>query len=678
MQFERFSKAVADQVTAMVQDGAKLFLTDVVGDFLWETYIASFPAGTNPLFKKRTEHDCSACKHFIRRFGGVVTLKDGKVRTIWDIALHEDPYQTVADAMARVVRNAAITDIFVTHEALIGVERSIQQISTGLLTWSHLHAKLPPNLVAQKSSSLPELQAAIRDVKTVLKRSLDELNPVTVETVFELIVQRSLYKGEEWEGPLRKFYVLLQQYHNSKLNEAIKDRLVWEWALTVGPVVGKIYNHSIGTLLKDIESGIDLDEAVKRYEAIVAPSNYKRPKPIFTRKMLENAQKTLEDLGMTNALGRRFAVTEDVSVTNVLFADRDAVRRMKGSVFDEMAQSVAVNPRDFSRVEEIGIDEFIKNVLPSTTSISALFESRHGANRVSVIAPQDSTAPTLFKWGNPFSWAYTGNLTDSMRERVKAMGGRVDGAMRFSIQWNDNDDSRDDLDAHCIEPGGEELCFYHKCSEKTDGELDVDIIFPDGVAVENIIHPSERQLREGAYQFFVHCYNSRGARSGFTAEVECGGQTYSFAYNKHLHSKETVAVADVYYSHAKGFEVRERLPSTTSSRKLWGVDTNQFLPVELMMYSPNYWDKSMGIGNRHYFFILQGMFNDENPSGFFNEYLREDLMKYKRVFEALGNKMRVENSASQLSGLGFCSTKRDSVIVKIEGAAVKRTLKIQF
>ena len=92
--------------------------------------------------------------------------------------------------------------------------------------------------------------------------------------------------------------------------------------------------------------------------------------------------------------------------------------------------------------------------------------------------------------------------------------------------------------------------------------------------------------------------------------------------------------------------------------------------MSVVTYSPNFWD-GRGIGNRHYFFMLAGCVNPEQPNGFFNEYLQEDLMEQKRVFAALGSKMRVEQSDAQLSGVGFNSTTRASLVAKVDGQAMK-------
>jgi hypothetical protein len=96
-----------------------------------------------------------------------------------------------------------------------------------------------------------------------------------------------------------------------------------------------------------------------------------------------------------------------------------------------------------------------------------------------------------------------------------------------------------------------------------------------------------------------------------------------------------------------------------------------------MSYSPNYWDEQDSTGNKHYFFFLKDCVNDSTPRGFFNEFLNEKLTPHRKVFEALGSKMRVTESENQLSGIGFSSTQRNSILAKIEGTT-KRVIKIIF
>ena len=82
--FHVLAEAVRRQVGRMMEGADRLYVTEVDKDELWELYLNSFPEGTNPIFRTRTEHDCSACRHFIKTFGGVVALKNGIISTVWD------------------------------------------------------------------------------------------------------------------------------------------------------------------------------------------------------------------------------------------------------------------------------------------------------------------------------------------------------------------------------------------------------------------------------------------------------------------------------------------------------------------------------------------------------------------------------------------------------------------
>lgn len=683
--FATFERSLRTHVDKMTKDVNQLFVVDIDKDKLWEMYLNSFPEGTNPIFRKRTEHDCSCCRHFVKAFGNVVAIKNNKITTIWDFGseIVGSKYEPVVNTLAAYIRSRPVIDIFTTETNKIGTEKNHElcESSGEIKTWEHFHVELPKSLINCTRQTADTIRGRARDLRNVFKRSLEEISGDAVDSVLELIYQNSLYRGEEWKTVIETFRK--HQISYDKLFDVAKENYTWEQASIVGPVIGKIRNHSIGVLLVDLSNGMDLDEAVRRYEKIVAPSNYKRPKAIFTAKMLKDAEKTITELGYLSALGRRYATLDDITVNNILFANRDVIHQIKGSIFEEMAKEVAVVPKKFDKIEQVPILKFVNDILPTAKSVEVLLENKHSGNLVSLIAPTDINSKTMFKWNNNFSWAYSGNIADSMKERVKAAGGEVGGVLRFSIQWNENHDNEDDLDAHCTEPNGNDIYFGNKGRRHpSTGMLDVDIINPshqtkDGIAVENINWLDTKKMLGGTYKFYVHNYNHHGGRSGFSAEIEFDGQIYSFAYSKPLRQDEKVQVAEVIYNKTTRFSIVEKIPSSLSSRKLWNLDTNQFHPVQVVMYSPNYWDEQNGVGNRHYFFMLKECKNDEHPNGFFNEYLKNELLEHKRVFEALGSKMRVEPSDNQLSGVGFSSTQRNELVVRVEGN-VNRVLKVVF
>jgi hypothetical protein len=699
MEFKKFRKIFSDNFGEITKGVNHLYVVNLDKDAMWDLYLNSFPEGTNKMYRERREFDCSCCRHFMKNFGNVVIIKDNVVTTIWDFDANSTTYQPVIDALNAFVKAHLIAEVYATKFNRIGVESNLEQLETKeILEWDHLCLDLPTRFVDKTIRTIPDIQGEFKTIRNVFFRSLSEITEDSINTVLELISQNSLHRGKEWEAVLTQFLAYKKEF--DKLNAPIdateeeieksiiiKDIFAWEQSVKAGPVIGKIKNHSMGTLLVSISEGEDLDTAVRKYESIVG-DGYKRPNPVYTKKMYDDATKELKEQGLLDSLSRRHANLDDIAINNILFSNKDAIKRIQGTdIFAGMDNDIAVSPKKFSKTEEISIEDFIKNVLPTAKDIEVYLENKHANNMVSLIAPEIKDAKPLFKWDNPYSWAYSGNITDSsMKDRVKAAGGNVEGVLRFSIQWNDDEYDANDLDAHCIEPETEirgkkirnEIYFGNRKNFDTTGQLDIDITSPKRgtPSVENITWTNKSTMLKGDYDMFVNCWSNRGGRNGFKAEIEFAGQIYSFEYNKELRSGDNVKVAQVHFE-GNEFTIKELLPSTTSSKDVWGLKTNQFVPAGVVMYSPNYWNEQNGIGHKHYFFMLKDCVNSEKPNGFYNEFLNQNLDKHKKFMEALGAKMAVKEIEDQLSGVGFSSTKRNDLIVKVKGTS-ERILKIKF
>lgn len=660
--FDDLKKKVNDRFMQLAKHD--LYVTNVDKDSIFDTYLA------NIVYDERQTHNCNNCKGFLKNYGSVVAIVNNEVETLWDFEIGE-PYSETVKALHNLVKASVIRDAFYSAQSELGVDHNIQLVknpdtlATTTKRWNHLSVILPSNVL---SNSIDAASAIARDTKNVFKRSLDEITQDSVETVLELIAQNSLYRGAEFAPLLNTFLKCKREY--SKLDEYHQDLYAWSNRLKVG----KLRNFAIGTLLTDISNGVDLNRAVTSFESMVAPANYKRPTSLVTKGMIEDAEKTITDLGLEKALSRRYAVKYDISVNNMLFVDRNVTTAR--SVFAEMKDDVVVNPKSFSKVETIPVDIFVNDVLPTLTSVEILVENSHEANLVSIIAPSDPDAPSITNWDNSITWDYNG-MADSVKAKVKRAGGRVDGELRVSLEWF----NYDDLDLHVIEPTGREIWFSSKVSPSS-GALDVDMnVGGNGSreAVENVVYTDLISMNDGIYKVDVVNYTKReNIDLGFNVEIECRGET-------HVYSMATAVVGRVpavefKFTRKDGIvDIRSPLKlseSTIAQKTLWGLSTNQFHKVASIMMSPNYWGDN-AIGNKHLFFIINNAINPGTARGLYNEMLKPELQKHRKVFEILGNKLKVPEASDQMSGLGFSSTIRNSVVLKVTGK-FSRVVRVEF
>lgn len=665
MDFHELQRAVAAKFQHM-QKQQQLFRVKLEHrDELVDLYLASFPEGTNQIYRKRTEHDCACCKNFIRTIGDVVAIEDGQLVSIWDVEVPSEPaYEVVTEAMARLVKSRPVENVFYHYASRAGIQKTFEEIiGASPKRWEHFFVDIDQKHYLQEED-IPTHTSVLRTDQAVLFRGLNDLNIEDVDTVLDLIAQNSLYRGAEFKPVLEGFRALLVQAKTTDVD-------LLAWTAPAHASVKRIRNSAIGTLLCDLAEGKGLEEAVKAYEKVVAPASYKRTTALVTPQMVAKAREEVEGLGLTSALERRYATLDDLSINNLLFADR-SVRKAMGEDDPFAVATSKKQTQNFDRLEEVPIEKFLSDILPRAESVEVLVENKHAGNFVSLIAPTNPTAGQLFKWPNRFSWAYSGDVADAIKERVKEAGGNVDADLCCRLAWH----SPSDLDLHLFTPEGH--VYYH--NKRVGGAvLDLDM---NGIdrhdpenPVENIFFQEHAQMRPGEYQLKVNAYNMRSTRNpGFKVQIEWFGEIRTFEYDKPMHHGQWVDVATFRYRRGE-IEWFTTLSSSTASREVWGLKTQQFHRVRAALLSPNYWDDN-AIGNKHYFFMLDGCANDGTARGFFNEFLRNDLNEHRKVLEMVGAKMQA-GGPDQLSGLGFSSTAKNTLVCRVKGSFT-RQLKIVF
>jgi len=668
--FKIFADEINNHFINMQKNTDRLYRVNIDGDDLWEAYLNSFPKGTNNIFKERAEHDCSACRSFIKQYGNVVYIDDNyNTISIWDAPVSEYPYTVVSKSLSKIIHNAVIISLFLGYEKKIGVKENKEQLEdNSIITWHHFYSTLDKKFVQTNSIDRNKKIGSTKDDASVLYASLTNITIEAAQIVLELIEQNSLYRGKEFKYQIMEFIRLKKEFDKTS------NQINFCW-FHAKPSY-RFKNSVIGTLLIDISDNRDLEIAVSAYETKVAPHNYKRPTALVTKKMIDNAKEEIMRLGIMDSLYRRHATINDLTINNIIFADRQH-NRLNKDIFDELKSNIPETKRkNYKNIEEIHISDFIDKIIPKIDSCEIMVDNTHLNNMVSIIAPENKDAPNIFKWNNNFSWSYISDTTDSIKTRVEKAGGKTDGILRCSLAWY----NIDDLDIHVIEPNENEIYYKHPSSD-TSGVLDVDMNASRHTAktnpVENITWNNEKKMLSGKYKLIVNNFCKRTKNNcGCELEIACGDQLFKFKYNKDIQHNDSKIIAEFEYNkETKSIKILSSIEANAID--IWNIKTGIFYPVSLIMYSPNHWENSMNVGNKHYIFIIDNCKNPNETRGFYNEFLKPEYNSHRKVFELLANKIKVQYSDDQLSGIGFSETMKNSIMVKVSGS-FNRQLKIMF
>jgi len=718
MEFAKLMQAQFDKMCAT----GKLFRSSFTGHQVWEMYIKGFK--NDPIFRdpNSSTHNCNLCNNFLRRYGNIVAIdEDFNIMTVFDVEAQGD-YTEVAKNLSKALKSTTITEVFfetfnelnsLNYEKCtkahtkfqLGTAKNIKRYTkeeaekygvvkaNEVVTFEHLHLFVPKQFVDSTNKSVESIMGTYRDAKNVFERAMQEIPIDTLELVRDLINQGSLLDGQTHLYKIEQIIPLKKQYDSL----AAEKRSNWCWITSYNLPFAKFKNELIGVLCSELAEGEELNKACQSWNKRVDPVNYMKTTAPITKKQIEEAKTFVEENGYTESFSRRMATIDDIKVSEVLHSNVGDGKIKTISMFDSVKSTSTRHKRsEFDGVEEVTIDKFMKDILPSCTSVEAFLTSRQEGNFVSLTTANIKESKPIFKWSNNYSWTFNGNLAgkSQLAEMVEAKGGRTDGAFRFTHSWNELERNQSLMDLHVFMPGcgvpssgggpsvsGRRVGWNQRQDSASGGIQDVDYTSaaPVGyIPVENITFPSVSKMPEGTYVCKIHNWSFRVTGGRGKAEIAFGGESYQYIYPA-TKGHEWVTIAEVTLKNGV-FTIDHKLPlvdSMGASKEIYGLQTNEFHKVNLLCLSPNHWDDN-NVGNKHYFFMLEGCKCPVSIRSFHSENLIPELANHRKVLEVLGNTTMIEPSdAKQLSGLGFNATVHDELIVRLQGTH-KRVIKIKF
>lgn len=420
--YDEFVAKINRRFHANTEGAVGLFTTDAVG--LFDAYLEGFPAAD------RQYHNCNSCRRFIERFGGLVTINEEGITSpaFW----HEDDapgiYRVSIARMARLVRRAKVTGVFLTKELVWGTP------ATG--PWTHLAIHAYGKALCSSKPPFQVMAEKLEDYRTVC-HALVEFSSNTVEQAVALLRSEALYRSEKVLGAAEWLLAL----HKAAFAGKIGNNVVWRAVATAPAGFCHPRSSMVGTLLEDLEAGLPLEDVSKRFAAKMNPLQYQRPQAPPTAGNIAQAEKLFEQMGLAPALKRRIARIDEVPM---LWAPKKAGVPSSVGLFGHLVPKGQAEPATLEvPATKITWEKFARTVLSTAESIE--FQTTYNTRHFVVLtAAVDPTAPPILQWDheerrNPVSWyCWAGGAPPSQYGLPHNAWVNVAGITRLPARWGDD------------------------------------------------------------------------------------------------------------------------------------------------------------------------------------------------------------------------------------------------
>lgn len=391
-----------------ISENEPLFTTNV--DNLYDIFLMNLPA------EARQHYNCNACRSFVNRYGGLVTInEDGFTHPVmWGFDCPAFFNKAIL-AVDNAVRNAKVTGVFIPSERTLGIPRTNE--------WTHMYVKIPKQIVHKSIlNTAYQKMAEKREDFKMLVSAVQKYNISDVTTAVNLLKANSLYRSEKILGIAEWFLEVMKEVKGNKNF----TNILWRKVATAPTGFCHISSSMIGTLLDDIHDGYSFDAVKRRFDEKMSPTKYQRPQAAPSVGNVKRAEKIVAKLGLENSLKRRFARLEEIGKLwepEPMHTTNNIPAGIFSGVKTKDKSAVKRNNDITPPATTMTWDKFMKTVLPEAKKIE-LYIKHQRDNYTAIVTAENFDAPPIIQWDteefrNPFSWYLYNNGSPANRWNLR-------------------------------------------------------------------------------------------------------------------------------------------------------------------------------------------------------------------------------------------------------------------
>ena len=366
---------------------------------LFDVFLGTLPANL------RQHYTCRACRHFVNRFGGLVTVQsNGSLQSaIWpslDKLQHPalGPFVASIVALHNTATEHPVNQALVTADITLGTP-----MANG---WDHFAIQLQKQRVhASPLKSVDAQRAEYQQEQDMLTRGLTEFGATQIQRTIDMLKSGALQRPEK--GLPMAEWVLTQSMRVSQVNHQRAANLLWLISRTAPAGFNHIRSGMLGTLLDDIVKGTPPAQIVARWNALTDPSQYMRAQTAPAAGNLRRAETIIQQMEAAGSLQRRYCVRADVTETLWVKPESEGLRpnaAVNYPVFGHIQpkQKATPQPRTYDiPAQTMTWEKFARTLLADAASIELHVPQK--AQLAALVTAVNPESPPILQWDNPVS-----------------------------------------------------------------------------------------------------------------------------------------------------------------------------------------------------------------------------------------------------------------------------------